>query len=105
MYETSASWAYKPAHYNLAVMYAKGEGVPVDRPRAMAWAAHAKRSTLTHEGRVRASDRQTARSRTSSFAKAPIRMIPRFRRNFAFWGSGRVRAHTATIARIRAEVS
>jgi hypothetical protein len=39
MYETSASWAYKPAQYNLAVMYAKGEGIPVDKPRAMAWAA------------------------------------------------------------------
>jgi hypothetical protein len=39
MYETSASWAYKPAQYNLAVMYLKGEGVPVDKPRAMAWAA------------------------------------------------------------------
>ena len=39
MYETSASWAYKPAQYNLAVMYAKGEGVPIDKPRAMAWAA------------------------------------------------------------------
>ncbi len=39
MYETSASWAYKPAQYNLAVMYLNGEGVPVDKPRAMAWAA------------------------------------------------------------------
>jgi len=39
MYEVSASWAYKPAQYNLAVMYAKGEGVPIDKPRAMAWAA------------------------------------------------------------------
>jgi hypothetical protein len=39
MYETSASWAYKPAQYNLAVIYAKGEGVPIDKPRAMAWAA------------------------------------------------------------------
>jgi hypothetical protein len=39
MYKTSASWAYKPAEYNLAVMYAKGEGVPVDKPLAMAWAA------------------------------------------------------------------
>ncbi|GAA0708117.1 sel1 repeat family protein [Dokdonella soli] len=37
MYQTAASWAYKPAEYNLAVMYLKGEGVPVDRPRAMAW--------------------------------------------------------------------
>jgi hypothetical protein len=39
MYKTSASWAYKPAEYNLAVMYAKGEGVPIDKPLAMAWAA------------------------------------------------------------------
>ncbi|HEY6940209.1 sel1 repeat family protein, partial [Dokdonella sp.] len=39
MYEVSASWAYKPAQYNLGVMYLKGEGVPVDRARAMAWFA------------------------------------------------------------------
>jgi hypothetical protein len=39
MYQVSASWAYKPAQYNLGVMYLKGEGVPVDRPRAMAWMA------------------------------------------------------------------
>ena len=39
MYKIAASWAYKPAEYNLAVMYAKGEGVPVDKPLAMAWAA------------------------------------------------------------------
>ena len=39
MYEVSASWAYKPAQYNLGVMYLKGEGVPLDRPRAMAWFA------------------------------------------------------------------
>lgn len=37
MYQVSASWAYKPAEYNLAVMYFKGEGVPVDRPRGTAW--------------------------------------------------------------------
>lgn len=37
MYQVSASWGYKPAEYNLAVMYAKGQGVPVDIPRAMAW--------------------------------------------------------------------
>lgn len=37
MYQVSASWAYKPAEYNLAVMYFKGEGVPVDRPRGAAW--------------------------------------------------------------------
>ena len=39
MYQVAASWAYKPAEYNLSVMYAKGEGVPVDLPRAMAWGA------------------------------------------------------------------
>lgn len=39
MYQVAASWAYKPAEYNLSVMYAKGEGIPVDLPRAMAWIA------------------------------------------------------------------
>lgn len=39
MYEVSASWGYKQAQYNLAIMYAKGDGVPVDRPRGMAWMA------------------------------------------------------------------
>jgi Sel1 repeat-containing protein len=39
MYQASASWAYKPAQYNLAIAYLKGDGVPVDKPRAMAWAA------------------------------------------------------------------
>lgn len=37
MYQVAASWAYKPAEYNLAVMYARGQGIPVDIPRAMAW--------------------------------------------------------------------
>ena len=37
MYKVAASWAYKPADYNLAVMYAQGQGIPVDLPRAMAW--------------------------------------------------------------------
>jgi len=39
MYQVAASWAFKPAEYNLAVMYARGQGIPVDLPRAMAWAA------------------------------------------------------------------
>jgi hypothetical protein len=39
MYQTSASWAYKPAQYNLSVIYSRGQGVPVDLPRAMAWIA------------------------------------------------------------------
>jgi hypothetical protein len=37
MYQVAASWAYKPAEYNLGVMYALGQGVPVDLPRGMAW--------------------------------------------------------------------
>jgi len=37
MYKVAASWAYKPAEYNLAVMYFKGQGVPVDRPLGAAW--------------------------------------------------------------------
>ena len=37
MYQVAASWAYKPAEFNLGVMYARGQGIPVDLPRAMAW--------------------------------------------------------------------
>jgi tetratricopeptide (TPR) repeat protein len=39
MYEVAASWAYKPAQFNLGVMYARGQGVAADLPRAMAWMA------------------------------------------------------------------
>ncbi|QNK00628.1 tetratricopeptide repeat protein [Dyella telluris] len=39
MYKVSASWAYKPAEYNLGVMYLNGQGSPVDLPRALAWMA------------------------------------------------------------------
>lgn len=48
MYQVSASWAYKPAEYNLAVMYARGQGVPVDLPRAMAWMALAAERNEQH---------------------------------------------------------
>lgn len=37
MYQVAASWAYKPAEFNLGVMYARGQGIPVNLPRAMAW--------------------------------------------------------------------
>lgn len=37
MYKVAGSWAYKPAEYNLGVMYFKGEGVPVNRPLGAAW--------------------------------------------------------------------
>ncbi|WP_114239279.1 tetratricopeptide repeat protein [Dyella sp. C9] len=39
MYRVAASWAYKPAQYNLGVMYLAGQGTPVDLPTAMAWMA------------------------------------------------------------------
>ena len=39
MYQVAASWAYKPAEYNLAVMYLNGQGTAVDLPRALAWMA------------------------------------------------------------------
>lgn len=39
MYRVSASWGYKPAQYNLGVMYFNGDGVPVDKPLGLAWLA------------------------------------------------------------------
>jgi hypothetical protein len=39
MYKVAASWAYKPAEYNLGLMYLSGQGSPVDLPQAMAWMA------------------------------------------------------------------
>jgi hypothetical protein len=48
MYQVSASWAYKPAEYNIAVMYARGQGVPADLPRAMAWIALAAERNEKH---------------------------------------------------------
>lgn len=37
MYTVAASWAYKPAEYNLGVMYFKGQGILADRARGAAW--------------------------------------------------------------------
>jgi hypothetical protein len=48
MYQVAASWAFKPAEYNLGVMYARGQGVPVDMPRAMAWMALAAERNEPH---------------------------------------------------------
>lgn len=40
MYQTSATWAYKPAQYNLGVIYFTGEGnVAADHALGMAWLA------------------------------------------------------------------
>ena len=48
MYQVSASWAYKPAEYNLGVIYARGQGVPVDLSRALAWMALASERNEKH---------------------------------------------------------
>lgn len=37
MYKVAASWAYKPAEYNLGLVYFKGQGVTTDRARGAAW--------------------------------------------------------------------
>ncbi|MEP6485456.1 MAG: sel1 repeat family protein [Rudaea sp.] len=38
MYKVAASWAYKPAEFNLGVIFAKGDGgVPIDLPQSYAW--------------------------------------------------------------------
>ena len=38
-WETAAGWAMKDAQYNLGLLYYKGDGVPQDRPRGLAWLA------------------------------------------------------------------
>jgi hypothetical protein len=38
-YRVSASWGYKPAEYNLGVMYTTGDGTAIDRPLGLAWLA------------------------------------------------------------------
>ena len=48
MYRVAASWAFKPAEYNLGVMYARGQGVAVDLPQAMAWMALAAERNEPH---------------------------------------------------------
>ena len=39
MYKVAASWAYKPAEYNIGVMYLSGQGVAKDLSQALAWMA------------------------------------------------------------------
>lgn len=68
MYQIAASWAYKTAEYNLGVMYLHGEGVPVDRPRAMAWMALA--SERGDSKYVEARERIYAELTAEEFAKA-----------------------------------
>lgn len=37
MYKVAASWAYKPAEFNLGLIYFQGLGVAADKPRGAAW--------------------------------------------------------------------
>jgi hypothetical protein len=62
MYRVSASWAYKPAQYNLGVMYFNGEGVPADRALGMAWLALA----AERDDKAYAAARDTAYAKMSS---------------------------------------
>jgi hypothetical protein len=53
MYKVAASWAYKPAEYNLGVMYLSGQGTKIDLPQAMAWMALAAERNETQYVRAR----------------------------------------------------
>jgi len=71
MYEVSASWGYKPAEYNLGVIYFKGEGgVAVDRPRGMAWFALA--AERGDEDYVNARETAYAAMTAEEFAQANV---------------------------------
>ena len=68
MYKIAASWAYKPAEYNLGVMYLSGQGTAVDLPQAMAWMAlAAERNDAQY---VRARELVYANLTPAQFAKA-----------------------------------
>ncbi len=68
MYKVAASWAYKPAEYNLGVMYLSGQGTAVDLPTAMAWMAlAAERNDAQY---VRAKKLVYAHLSPEQFAKA-----------------------------------
>jgi len=53
MYKVAASWAYKPAEYNLGVMYFRGQGIPADRPRGTAWMVLAAERNDPHYAQAR----------------------------------------------------
>jgi hypothetical protein len=69
LYKIAASWAYKPAEYNLGVIFVKGEGgVPEDRPQGLAWLTlAAERSDKTY---VAARDRVRSALPPEEVAKA-----------------------------------
>jgi len=71
MYQVAASWGYKPAEYNLGVIYFKGEGgVPVDHPRGMAWFALA--AERGDEDYVNARETAFAAMTAEEFARANV---------------------------------
>lgn len=71
MFKVAASWAYKPAEYDLGLMYFKGEGVPADRPLGAAWMVLAaeRRDTKYHDLYVRARDLTITSLSNAEFAQ------------------------------------
>jgi len=69
LYKIAASWAYKPAEYNLGVIFVKGEGgVPEDRAQGLAWLTlAAERDDKTY---VAVRDRARAALSPDDIAKA-----------------------------------
>ena len=71
MFRVSASWAYKPAQYNLGVMYFKGDGVAQDKALGMAWLALA--AERSEDGAYAAArDAAYADMTTDEFARANV---------------------------------
>lgn len=68
MYKVAASWAYKPAEYNLGVMYFRGQGIPVDRSLGTAWMVLAAERNDPHYAQVR--DLMVSELSHDEFAKA-----------------------------------
>ncbi|MDE2157125.1 MAG: sel1 repeat family protein [Xanthomonadaceae bacterium] len=68
MYQVAASWAYKPAEYNLGVMYFRGQGVPADRPLGTAWMVLAAERNDPHYAQAR--DLMVRALSNAEFAKA-----------------------------------
>ncbi|WHZ19406.1 MAG: hypothetical protein OJF55_001555 [Rhodanobacteraceae bacterium] len=70
MLKVAASWAYKPAEYNLGIMYFRGMGVPVNRPLGTAWmflAAERDTSEYVYARHLMVSDLDSA-ERTEAYA-------------------------------------
>lgn len=68
MYKVAASWAYKPAEFNLGLIYFQGLGVPADKPLGAAWmslAAERGDSRRTNQTR----DLMLSKLSKSEFAK------------------------------------